>query len=198
MICKKCEEDKPVEDFYKSKNTKSGYRGSCKFCINKQNAEWYANNAEEFNATTRKTYRDNHKEDSTERMRRWRAANPERAAENARRSYERNRKKVLERSKRNHASKPGYAAWKRARRQQRLDGAGTFTISELTELFEVFENKCINPDCDGLDDKLSVDHVVPLSKGGGNTIENIQPLCLTCNLRKGTKVIDYRESYFLE
>ena len=33
--------------------------------------------------------------------------------------------------------------------------------------------------------RLSIDHVVPRSRGGGNTWENVVCACLTCNVRKG-------------
>ncbi|MCA1716250.1 MAG: HNH endonuclease [Actinobacteria bacterium] len=39
---------------------------------------------------------------------------------------------------------------------------------------------------------LTPDHVVPLSLGGSNLTENIQPLCVNCNSWKNVKVIDYR------
>lgn len=194
MICKTCEEEKSVDDFYKAKNTKSGYRGSCKQCVNDQNNTWYDQNKEEFNATTRKRYREEHRAEATERMRRWRETNPEKAREIARKSYIDNKESVSERSKTFYSSRVGYSAWKRARRVERIkDNGGTFTMQELKDLFDLFGNQCINPDCEGTDERLSVDHVIPIARGGQNNIENIQPLCLTCNLRKGTQIIDYRE-----
>jgi 5-methylcytosine-specific restriction endonuclease McrA len=36
---------------------------------------------------------------------------------------------------------------------------------------------------------LSIDHIVPLSKGGKNRKENMQTLCKLCNSEKGAKTI---------
>jgi len=46
--------------------------------------------------------------------------------------------------------------------------------------------------CCGSEDDITMDHIIPLSKGGTHSMENIQPLCLSCNSRKGTKFTDYR------
>lgn len=51
-------------------------------------------------------------------------------------------------------------------------------------IFERDLYRCIN--C-GTHKDLSVDHIVPVSKGGGNEIKNLQTLCLPCNSSKGAK-----------
>lgn len=41
-------------------------------------------------------------------------------------------------------------------------------------------------------ENLEIDHIQPLSKNGGNDLENLQWLCRPCNLKKGTNHIDFR------
>ncbi|MFD2909586.1 HNH endonuclease [Flavobacterium ardleyense] len=48
------------------------------------------------------------------------------------------------------------------------------------------KEKCVN--CFS-NSKLEFDHIIPVSKGGANTIKNIQLLCLSCNRKKGSKII---------
>lgn len=40
--------------------------------------------------------------------------------------------------------------------------------------------------------RLTMDHVIPLSRGGAHVAGNIQPLCQPCNSSKNAKTIDYR------
>ncbi|MDD1039372.1 HNH endonuclease [Pseudomonas sp. TNT2022 ID609] len=42
--------------------------------------------------------------------------------------------------------------------------------------------------------RLRADHVVPESKGGLATLENLQTLCMSCNSWKGVKTVDFRSS----
>ena len=78
------------------------------------------------------------------------------------------------------------ASCRRARKKQ---SSGSFTASEWTELCRLYNNVCL---CCGSSAKLCADHIVPLSRGGSNSISNIQPLCISCNSKKHTKTIDYR------
>ena len=81
------------------------------------------------------------------------------------------------------------ASWQ-ARWARRRSNGGSFTIRQWFELCAKYGWRCLA--CRRMGVKLTVDHVVPVSLGGSSDISNIQPLCMTCNVRKGVKIIDYR------
>jgi 5-methylcytosine-specific restriction endonuclease McrA len=80
-------------------------------------------------------------------------------------------------------------AYKAKRRTAKTKAGGAYTSAQWIALCDKYHKRCV---CCGKKRKLTSDHVVPVSKGGSSNISNIQPLCLPCNSRKGTKTTDYR------
>ena len=68
---------------------------------------------------------------------------------------------------------------------------GSHTFGEWELLLKQYNHTC--PCCKKQEPKIKLtrDHIIPLSKGGSDLIENIQPLCITCNIRKYTNIIKY-------
>ncbi|HSH40151.1 MAG TPA: HNH endonuclease signature motif containing protein [Chthoniobacterales bacterium] len=55
------------------------------------------------------------------------------------------------------------------------------------ELLRNYANKCASCGVDLTARSAHMDHIVPFSKGGLRRIENFQPLCAPCNLKKGNR-----------
>lgn len=38
----------------------------------------------------------------------------------------------------------------------------------------------------GIDNQLTLDHIVPISKGGGPTVDNLRVTCRSCNIKRAS------------
>ena len=74
-------------------------------------------------------------------------------------------------------------------RAKRKEAIGQFTIEEWQLLKEQYNFTCHMCNKSEPEIKLTVDHIIPLTKNGTNFISNIQPLCKSCNSRKSNKII---------
>lgn len=138
--------------------------------------KWYQNNREERKIIELKRYYDN-KEHILDKLRKKYNENPQRKKDKVKLYQASNAGKIT-----NHK--------RQYKRRATLKDMGSFTIDEWTTLINKYKNMCLC--CKRTDVEITADHIIPLSKGGSNTIDNIQPLCRSCNSSKGIKTIDYR------
>jgi hypothetical protein len=84
---------------------------------------------------------------------------------------------------------PGYLSFLEKRRETRKrTNGGSFTFIEWEELKNNCQYTCQRCLKSEPEIKLTVDHIVPISKNGQDSIDNIQPLCTLCNMIKQTKI----------
>lgn len=187
--CYRCKDWKPLARFIPDQRNKDGYRGECRDCRNLKGKEWQKNNPE-----YGQRWRKNNAERVRQFERKWRKNNPEKVRAYQRRKYYNNRESLVQRAMEWQRANPEKARLRSqvttAHYNARKHGAeGTFSGKEWLALCDYYGNKCLA--C-GEPKPLTIDHVIPTSKGGRNDISNLQPLCRECNSSKLKKTIDYR------
>lgn len=140
-------------------------------------------------AERQKRYRERHPDRVKNSIEKYKKNNPEAIKEASKRYYYRNAEAEKARSirwrKLNHENwrKIANASW--ARRKARKLNAGVFVILDR-ELMRILSSPC---NFCGTTEDITLDHVIPLARGGRHSIGNLQPLCGTCNKRKNSKLM---------
>lgn len=162
--CLECDQEK----YYKNIGLKTNASGNkscrsvCKECANAKRKKQYYENHEE---TLAKIRARNQKRwpQILEYARLWKAANPERRLKDDE-SYR-----------------------QRRREREAAQSDGTLTIPAMRKLFGMAKACPLCGDVFSKDKPKSLDHVVPLAKGGPHSISNVSVVCRSCNIAKSDK-----------
>lgn len=161
---------------------------------NRRTAAWKKSNPEKVSAGGKAWYRKN-KEKVRLKGRAWRLANKERArrtrkewrAANAERHRATNRSWRLANLDKIRARKKNPLRSLinvQRRRARKKSAAGKATVEQWAARSAFHGNRCVY--C-GRSGKLTIDHAIPLSRGGANWPSNLVPACKSCNSRKHDK-----------
>lgn len=165
----------------------ASYRANHKEQIKIKNAKQYAKNRK-----NRLAFQSNYNANNKEKRRAYRIAHLEMYREIARKWRKNHPEKSRSKAKAWQKANPEAAkAIKQRRRARKLGVDGHFTGQEWKDLKKKYGNMCICCKQIEPDIKLAADHIIPIARGGNNYISNIQPLCQSCNSRKGVKTICY-------
>ena len=181
LTCTKCKAEKPETEFHACKTTVTKRRPECKACRKTERRARYEANRERVAQQMRAYYVANAD------VIRQRAIDHKRTA----RQDPEYRKRETEFNREWRRRNPEKMAAANARQRARGRFSPAWTPEEWAALLDLYGHRCLA--CLKAGVRLSPDHVVPLSwPGASNAIDNIQPLCTPCNLRKGAKHVDYR------
>ena len=162
-------EDKTKE---RMKAYSAAYRAVHKDKAAADNAAYYAAHAEGERARSRAYYAAN-KEKKAARFAAYHEAHKE----------ELNTKHARYRA----ANRDKYRAISIRRRARKMQAEGTHTVADIKDQYARQKGKCFW--CGKrVGKQYHVDHVVPLSRGGGDGPDNLVISCPTCNCRKGEKL----------
>lgn len=170
-VCCRCKKEKPLSNFYRSRAIKDGFQRECKSCHSKAQMKWQNENRNKANEIAQRYSKGRGKayyQENAEKIKAYQA-------EYHKKWWQENKDKRRE--------------YKTVRRARKYNSNEHFTQKQFRELCQKHGNKCL---CCKEVKNLQADHIVPIARGGSDGIENIQPLCKICNIKKGTKTIDFR------
>ena len=151
--------------------------------------QWHIKNPE-----YSKQYREKNWENIKKRMDIYCNEHKEQYRESSRRYQKRHREYMNEIHRKYIKTEKGKAVCQRGMSKRRAIGKlliNTLTAKEWSDILKKYKFRCAYCGKEfTLFNRETKDHVIPISKGGDNTKENVVPACRSCNSKKYNKTIN--------
>lgn len=191
--CTQCGEEKPMDGFHRERRRKDGRRSECRACISDRTREYRMRPAvRERMASYFKQYYADHREEQIRAAKAWREQNPDRMFETRRVYRERNKERIAAKKRADYRANPQWILNAHARRQGNI-GDAKISKKQWLSLMRMYQWRCFY--CgEALSTKKNrtVDHIIPLSRGGAHSMLNLVPSCRTCNISKKDRLDEWR------
>lgn len=136
-----------------------------------------------------KTRKKAYKAKSIDKIRAYRQATRARDRIKQRERYRKNPEYYRQKMARIRAAHPDrYREYVERRRARKLAAPqNDLTSAQWREIKIAYRQRCVY--CGRKMQRLEMDHIIPLSKGGSHTVSNIVPACRSCNASKGDRAV---------
>ena len=187
--CPKCNEYKTLNNFYKNKSRKDGLSAYCKICTNQLNIQTHNKNKEHYKKY-QKQWKAANREYVNSRDKKYREEHPEIEFKKQKKYRETHKEQLYEKGKKYRETHRDYFKVKYKERKNNIKSTndGSITQALLEELLLLQDNKCTYCGCKLTPDNKHMDHIIPISRGGTHTADNIHYVCKGCNQSKGSKL----------
>jgi 5-methylcytosine-specific restriction endonuclease McrA len=203
--CCRCKQPLPLSDFNLDRGSKDGRDRMCRHCRKAQKAEYYERNREKViakvseyqkanpekvNERSRRSYQ-KHREERLAYHAAYRGENSEVTRQRGSRSRDRNREHYSAKNKAHRTANPSmYAGYAQTRRARQVNAP----VVEIIDRAAIVERDgaicqlCLTAVDLSLPHRhpmsLTLDHIIPLAKGGNHSADNLQVAHWRCNSRK--------------
>ena len=190
-ICSKCKRLLVANtmNFNKKKDGKYGLRADCKKCVKKYHEQYAKDNKEKIKERSKKYYEE-HKKEHKEWQKQWNKEHEEELKEYRKQYREEHKEEILEYYKQYRRNNPHIEINKSVKRRQLEENQGSgINKEQWYEMMDFFDWKCAYSGEVLSKDTRSIDHIIPLSKGGEHEICNCVPATRILNSCKHNKGI---------
>lgn len=191
--CRVCKVNKETSNFCKVSSSTDGFNSRCKACakdyydknrdkILAQKSAYYQANYDRIAEYRQHYYAENRDRLNFQRRAEY-SANPEKANARSREWARNNREKMNAYYRKYAVEKPHIIRKKRLKRRIRTSDNGVFEVTKR-DIRSLLNRECVF--C-GSRSEITLDHVLPIARGGRHSVGNLMPLCLSCNASKQDK-----------